>query len=163
MRRAPRPARAFDPDRRRSRPRDADAHALKKLAHLHDVRLGRGMTNLGDALDHRRREHGGFGAGDRRFVEIHRRGAKAVAALPARVPIDGSTRRTEIHERVDMRADRAPRGKIAARHAENRAAGPRQQRAEQQHRAAKLSHQLLARLRGLDFAQRTRIVVVPSP
>jgi hypothetical protein len=46
----------FDAQARTADAGHAGAHLLQELAQLHDVRLGRRVPDLGDAVDGRRRE-----------------------------------------------------------------------------------------------------------
>ena len=104
------------------------------------------MADLGQPGGAGRGEKRRLGAGHRRFVEVDRRRLQAVRRLehvagarrPARAPIAASASRC-----VD---DRAARGKIAARRRQPRAPAPRQQRAEEQHRAAQAADERAVRL-----------------
>ena len=80
-------------------------------------------------------EQRGLGAGDRRLVEIDRGAVQPVGRAPARAPARRAARAHRA-QRLEVRGDRAPRGKIAAGRRQPRRAAARQQRPEQQHRAA---------------------------
>ena len=86
MRRALAVRPSLDPDRRRAGAFDRHAHRLQELAQLDDVRLGRGVADLGRALGRGGGEHRRLGAGDRRLVEIERGARAARRARPARSP-----------------------------------------------------------------------------
>ena len=130
--------------------RHLDAHALEKLAHLHHVRLRGGVADLGHAVDQRGRQQRRLGAGDRRLIEVKRRRLQAVRRVQ-RMTVRRQHARPQRHQRIDVRADGAPGGKIAARHAQNRASGARQQRTQQQHGAAQLADQRGVGLRVRDL------------
>ena len=90
-------------------PSIADAHRLQELAQLDDVRFGRGVADLGDALGRGRGEQRRLGAGDRRFVEIERRAASGRPARRARSPTRRDDARAERDQRLHVRGDGAAR------------------------------------------------------
>jgi hypothetical protein len=104
------------------------------------VGLGGRVADLRDALGARGRQQRRFGSGHGSLVEIHRSAPQPVGRFedvvrPVALP------RAQPPQRVHVRADGAPRGKIAARRRDVRLADARQQRTEQQHRAAQPAHE----------------------
>ena len=87
--------------RRRPGSLDADAHRLQELAELDDVRLHRGVADLGGPGRGGRREQRRFRSGDRRLVEIERRALQ---------PVRRVQRVARLVERLGAQRDRAPRG-----------------------------------------------------
>ena len=102
----------------------------------------------------RRGQQRGFGAGHRRFEQIHRRAGQSVRRLEPMAGRSFDDARAHRDERVQVRRDRPARRKIAAGRREHRAARPAEQRAEQQHRSAQPADERRIRLGRPDVAAR---------
>ena len=138
MRRALASRRALDPNRRCADAFDRDAHRAQEQAELDDVRLHRRVADLGPAASGGRGQERRLGAGDRRLVQVERCAGQPVRRVE-RVPGLVDRHGAERHQRLDVRADGAPRGKVASGRRQAGGATPRQQRTEQQHGAAQLA------------------------
>ena len=104
------------------------------------MRLARGVANLGRARRAGGGEQRGFGPGDRRLVKIDRCRTQAVRC-GQRVATAFDAARPHRFQRFEMRVERAPRRKITARRRQVRASAAREQRAQQQYRAAQAADQ----------------------
>ena len=82
--RAVQPHRALDAERRCSFAVDRGAHRAQEPAQLDDVRLRRGVADLGAASGRGRGEQRRLGAGDGRLVEVERRARETVGRLEVR-------------------------------------------------------------------------------
>jgi hypothetical protein len=160
--RAVKPRASFDTNRRRPRARDADAELFEECAQLDHMRLTRGMANLCRTWRTSGGEQRSLGPGDRRLVQIERRRPQAVGS-GQRVATAFDAARTHRFQCFEMRVERAPRRKITARRRQLRAPAPREQWAQQQHRAAQAADQRRVGLVLDDAGARTRSVVLPMP
>ena len=131
---------AVDAQLRAADAADVGPHLEEELAQLDDVRLGGRVADLGVAARRDGGEERGLGAGHRRFLEIHRCPPQAVGRLE-RVVLSALVARAHGQQRVEVRRDAAPRGKITAGRRDAGAAAAREQRTEQQHRPAQPADQ----------------------
>ena len=131
---------AFHANRRRARARHSDAELLQKQTQLDDVRLAGGVTDFGHAVGGGRRKQRGLCAGHRRFIQIDRRRLQTVRRFED-VSWSRDVPRAHREQRLEMRADRAARRKVAAGRRQMRAPSARQQWTEQQDRPAQPADQ----------------------
>jgi hypothetical protein len=138
MLRAAESRRRIDADRRRPLAFNSNAHRAQKAAKLDDVRFHRRMPDFRPALCRRGREQCGLRSGDRRLLLIERRSLQTVGSLE-RVAWLVEQPGAELDERLQMRRDRSPRGKVTTRLRQPRRSPAREQWTEKQHRTPELS------------------------
>ncbi len=104
------------------------------------MRFGGRVPDLGAARGAGRGEQRGFRAGDRGFIQVDRDTREPIGRIEG---MSGALDDVRAHalERGQVRVDRAPHGKVAARRGQPHASASRQQRAEQQHRPAQAADQ----------------------
>jgi hypothetical protein len=118
---------------------DADTELLEKPAQLHDVRLAGRMADLRATRGCGGRQQGGFGAGNRRFVQVDGGRFETVRTLE-QVSVCLQDPRAHRRERFDVGGDRPACRKVAAGRGELRTAAPREERTQQENRPAEAAH-----------------------
>src|SRR6266508_1254829 len=116
-------------------PGDPGAERVQEAAEVLHVGLAGGVADDRLAIGHGGRDDGVLGGRHRRLVEEH-----LAAAQPARLQLQRATLEIGGHaerpEGQQVRVEAPPADAVTARRGQHAAAGPRQQRAGQQHRAA---------------------------